>query len=311
MTLADRERRWNILPVHPDEDLLRTLVGFVPARTGVGPSSTVCDGVGPRSAAAEVVADGLAEPGEGIAPALVRLVPAKTVPAVLRIVADGERMAAIAEAAARWALAVPAVPLALAVPNAVRQVYRATGADSRAKAILLEGEFEIPVLDAAATARMLIAAGASGTTATAVSAVVADGADPLLVEAATEAVRATATEAPEDGARSAAERLLFRLLESIPETAGRFELNGLLDFRFGNRPAEIDLLCRTPPIAVEIDGYHHFRDASDYRRDRNKDFELQRRGFLVLRFLAEDVLPELESIRDRILSAVAGPLPGG
>ena len=41
-----------------------------------------------------------------------------------------------------------------------------------------------------------------------------------------------------------------------------------------------------------------------YRRDRTKDWELQRRGFVVLRFLAEDVIPQLEMIRDRILDAV-------
>jgi len=39
------------------------------------------------------------------------------------------------------------------------------------------------------------------------------------------------------------------------------------------------------------------------RRDRTKDWELQRLGFVVLRFLAEDVIPQLEIIRDRILDA--------
>src|SRR5262245_17880739 len=51
------------------------------------------------------------------------------------------------------------------------------------------------------------------------------------------------------------------LFRSLPETAGRFELNATLDFRFGSRPAEVDLLCREPRIALEIDGYFHFQNA--------------------------------------------------
>ena len=69
-------------------------------------------------------------------------------------------------------------------------------------------------------------------------------------------------------------------LESLPETAGRFELNAALDFRFGPRPAEVDLLCRSPRIAIELDGYFHFLAPDGYRRDRTKDWELQRRGYL-------------------------------
>ena len=76
-------------------------------------------------------------------------------------------------------------------------------------------------------------------------------------------------------------------------------------------PAEIDLLCREQRVAVEIDGYFHFLDATGYRRDRAKDWELQRRGYLILRFLAADVIPQLAVIRDRILEALAPTSPGG
>jgi very-short-patch-repair endonuclease len=40
------------------------------------------------------------------------------------------------------------------------------------------------------------------------------------------------------------------------------------------------------------------------RRSRRKDWELQRRGYLVLRFLAEDVVCRLDEILDTILAAV-------
>jgi very-short-patch-repair endonuclease len=66
----------------------------------------------------------------------------------------------------------------------------------------------------------------------------------------------------------------------------------------------VNLLCSEPQIAIELEGYFHFLDPASYRRDRTKDWELQGRGYLVLRFLAEDVIPQLESIRARILGAL-------
>ncbi len=106
-------------------------------------------------------------------------------------------------------------------------------------------------------------------------------------------------------ARSAAEAFLFQLLESLPGTAGRFELNGRLAADWGPHGAlEVDLLCRSRRVAVEIDGYHHFGSSDAYRRDRRKDDLLQREGFLVLRFLAEDVVARLETILETISSAL-------
>lgn len=177
--------------------------------------------------------------------------------------------------------------------------------ESRTKALLKEGELAVPVIDAGTAEQILTEAGAAKS---AVAMIAANDADPALLESAVAAVRATAapppTRADGDRARSAAERFLYAFLESLPETAGRFELNAALDFEFGPRPAEVDLLCRAPRIAIELDGYFHFLAPDGYRRDRLKDWELQRRGFVVLRFLAEDVIPQLEMIRDRILAAL-------
>ncbi len=107
-----------------------------------------------------------------------------------------------------------------------------------------------------------------------------------------------------DAARSAAERFLYALFEETPDLTGLFELNAKPGFDFGGRPAEIDLACLAKSIAVEIDGYHHFTDASAYRRDRRKDVLLQKHGFFVLRFLAEDVVSEMESICQTIRTVV-------
>ena len=38
-----------------------------------------------------------------------------------------------------------------------------------------------------------------------------------------------------------------------------------LDFRFGPRLAEVDLLCRSRRIAIELDGYFHFLGPDGYR----------------------------------------------
>ncbi len=110
----------------------------------------------------------------------------------------------------------------------------------------------------------------------------------------------------DDLARSAAERYLFDILESAVETRGLFELNGTLDFTFGpNRLIEVDLVARSLKLAIEVDGYHHFHDPEAFRRDRRKDLELQKHGYLVARILAEDVVERLEDVIKTIESTVA------
>ncbi len=108
-----------------------------------------------------------------------------------------------------------------------------------------------------------------------------------------------------DRARSAAEAFLYDRLESLPETAGMFQLNGVMSADWGpHGRVEVDLLCMSRRVAVEIDGYHHFCDPEGYRKDRQKDIILQQQGFLVLRFLADDVVSRMEVILNTVLSAL-------
>lgn len=110
----------------------------------------------------------------------------------------------------------------------------------------------------------------------------------------------------DDGARSAAERFLFEQLEAHPATAGLFALNARLDIPFGpRRSMEVDLVSADLALAIEVDGYYHFRDEDAYRRDRRKDVLLQGRGYLVIRVLAGDVVSRLEDVLAQILAAVA------
>ena len=68
---------------------------------------------------------------------------------------------------------------------------------------------------------------------------------------------------------------------------------------------EVDLLCADARVAVELDGAQHLGDPVAYRRDRRKDQLLQENGYLVLRFLAEDVGKDLDLVLDTILRALS------
>jgi very-short-patch-repair endonuclease len=111
-----------------------------------------------------------------------------------------------------------------------------------------------------------------------------------------------------DRARSATEAFLYRRLQTLPQTQGRFRLNAVLPIAFDSLgQMEVDLLCDDDPdarIAVELDGEQHLADPVAYRRDRRKDLLLQENGYLVLRFLAQDVGRDLGRVLDTILRAL-------
>ena len=109
-----------------------------------------------------------------------------------------------------------------------------------------------------------------------------------------------------DRARSATEAFLYRRLETLAETAGRFRLNAVLPIPFdGWGRMEVDLLCEPSHTAVELDGRQHLGDPEAYRRDRRKDALLRENGYRALRFLAEDVGKCLDQVLDAILRALA------
>lgn len=107
-------------------------------------------------------------------------------------------------------------------------------------------------------------------------------------------------------ARSVVEAFLYHRLETLPQTAGLFSLNIELPIPFnGLGCMEIDLLCADLRIAIEIDGKQHLADTNAYRRDRRKDMLLQENGYMVLRFLAEDVGKYLDDVLDTIFRALS------
>jgi superfamily II DNA or RNA helicase/very-short-patch-repair endonuclease len=107
-------------------------------------------------------------------------------------------------------------------------------------------------------------------------------------------------------ARSASEAFLYRRLQTLRTTADRFRLNVDLPIAFDTKGRmEVDLLCKELRLAIELDGGQHLADAEAYRRDRRKDATLQQHGYLVLRFLAEDLGRRLDDVLDTIERAVA------
>jgi hypothetical protein len=133
-----------------------------------------------------------------------------------------------------------------------------------------------------------------------------DGVDVPLANLFVHAARAPAENAAgEARARSASEAFLFRRLQTLPATAGRFGLNVEIPIPFdGAGKMEVDFLCAKNGVVIELDGAQHLGDQEAYRRDRRKDALLQQNGYLVLRFLAEDAGKHLDQILDTIVAAL-------
>jgi very-short-patch-repair endonuclease len=136
---------------------------------------------------------------------------------------------------------------------------------------------------------------------------VRDGVDMPLANLFVTAARPIPPEAEgANRARSASESFLYQRLETLPETRGRFRLNVDLPIAFdGWGRMEVDLLCVDSRVVVEVDGAQHLADPVVYRRDRRKDQLLQESGYLVLRYLAEDVTKDLDSVLDGILRSMS------
>lgn len=135
---------------------------------------------------------------------------------------------------------------------------------------------------------------------------VRDGVDTPLASLFLHVTRTVHTDAEgADRARSATETFIFRRLQTLAQTKGRFRLNERLPIAFdGSGTLEVDLLCAAARLAIELDGAQHLADRDAYRRDRRKDQLLQENGYFVLRFLAEDVGKELDRVLDTILRAL-------
>jgi len=136
-----------------------------------------------------------------------------------------------------------------------------------------------------------------------------DGVDAPLANLFLRAVEALPSEGSGTRARSASEAFLHRRLQTRPGTSGRFSLNASLPIAFDGRgQMEVDFLCADARVVVELDGAQHLSDPVAYRRDRHKDRLLQENGYVVLRFLAEDLAKDLGAMLDAIERVLARAL---
>ena len=133
-----------------------------------------------------------------------------------------------------------------------------------------------------------------------------DGVDSPLANLFVHAARSVLPDAEGiSRARSASEAFLYRRLETLPETHGRFGLNVELPIPFdGFGRMEVDLFCADARVVIELDGAQHLGDADAYRSDRRKDALLQQNQYFVLRFLAEDAGQRLDYVLDTILATL-------
>jgi len=133
-----------------------------------------------------------------------------------------------------------------------------------------------------------------------------DGVDVPLANLFVHAAKAPIESAEgENRARSASEAFLFRRLQTLTETAGRFQLNVELPIPFdGAGKMEVDFLCAEARLVIELDGAQHLANVEAYRRDRRKDALLQQNGYFVMRFLAEDAGKRLDQVLDSTLAAL-------
>jgi hypothetical protein len=217
-------------------------------------------------------------------------------------------LAAGAESFVQLAAAVPALPLALSIDGPTLDGYLTDCPLTRTRAMLREGLIFLgrQPRGEAPTVAERPSAGALDSAGTAIEQVRLNP-DPMpdKSDSAEQRPAPPRTRAEDDQARSAAERLLFEQLRALPETTGLFTLNETVAAAgFHAQKAEIDLCSTVLRIAIEIDGYYHFGEPEAYRRDRRKDWALQQEGYVVLRFLADDVLEQMEPVLERITSTV-------
>jgi len=131
---------------------------------------------------------------------------------------------------------------------------------------------------------------------------VRDGVDAPLADLFVHVARPLSPEAEGIArARSESEAFLYRRLQTLHSTAGRFRLNANLPIPFDTQGRmEVDLLCEELRLVIELDGGQHLAAAAAYRRDRRKDAALQEHGYFVLRFLTDDLSQRLDYVLDTI-----------
>ena len=106
------------------------------------------------------------------------------------------------------------------------------------------------------------------------------------------------------GVNDTPEHGLLTRLEADPTTAGLFVQDARLDGGPAGRRIEVALYAAELQLAIEIDPTFAAPSLEAYRRARTKDLWLQRRGHLVIRVLADDLVNRLEDVALQVRDVV-------
>lgn len=245
--------------------------------------------------------------------AVARLFPQSAVSGLFVLLPEDNRGEAALTALAQLVEAVPQIPVALALTAAQDQGLLNELPESRAKAMLRGGLIDVPSPEPGNIRQWLSTHGLNDERLQPLLHLAeTHGTTPQVLDTAltllNQAHQPETAEAAEVY-RSQAEWFLAQYLEARPTTMGRFQVNARVDIDFGGRPMEVDFLDAAAKIVIELDGHYHFQSLDNYRRDRRKDRLLQQQGFLILRFLSEDVVSDLEGILGAIDQALATHSP--
>ncbi len=230
---------------------------------------------------------------------LCGLVPEAAWPALLVIATNHDDFAKSMADLERLALQIPRLPTSICVSKAVYEV--AVASATRTMSLAREGEVFLTGLSAVdLTVRLQAGGVAEPLPLESIRHLATAGVGAEVADLFVEAAATVGTEF-----RSASEKFLFEQLESMPQTVGLFLPNQDLEFLHGTRRAEADMVAASLKLVIEVDGGYFHLNPEAYRRDRRKDHAYQQHGYWVLRFLAEDIVADLENILDTITMAVA------
>lgn len=134
-----------------------------------------------------------------------------------------------------------------------------------------------------------------------------DGVDTPLATSFVTAVRSIPPQVEgANRARSASEAFLYRRLDILAETRGRFQLNGDLPTAFdGWERMETDLRAQIRESSLKLTALSISRIQSRTAAIDVRISCYKRTGYLVLRYLAEDLAKELDSVLDGILRSLS------
>jgi len=98
---------------------------------------------------------------------------------------------------------------------------------------------------------------------------------------------------------SRAEQRLAVAIRKDPELSYLFAFNQSVETVRGSRYC-VDLVWREGRVLVEVDGEQHYGDLEKYDADRQRDYELNLSGYLVLRLSSNAVLRDTPQCLDKI-----------